>query len=507
MILLRDLLAPWFHYAGIEAVEEMRLDSRDIQPGDLFVALPGHNLDGRKYLPQAFLAGAAAALVHTDNPEHHGRVGLDSHGNHESGLVIEFFQLNRQLSAVAAQAYPLRRLSNGEHLTRVIGITGTNGKTSVSQLIAQLVTLAEQKAAVMGTLGNGIWGELQDTGNTTADAITLMSQLHRFEQEKVNVCAMEVSSHGLVQGRVEAVPFDVGVFTNLSRDHLDYHGDMDAYGAAKKRIFAISQLKYGLLNLDDIVGQAWFNDLQSQVHLQLLGFSTHSDTGAELYCAHTQFHHHGVTTELNWPQGKAELNSPLLGEFNLSNLLAALGSLYLLGFDMETLVSLVPQLTPVPGRMERFTTEQGVTLVVDYAHTPDALAQALQALRTHCQGDLWCVFGCGGDRDRGKRPLMAQAAETYSDCVMVTSDNARCEDPQEIIDEVLTGLEHSESALVEVDRIAAIKQVVASAKPGDLILLAGKGHETYQEVAGERIDYDERALALSLTQSLNGGLA
>lgn len=501
MILLRDLLAPWFHYAGVEAIEHMHLDSRDIQQGDLFVALPGHAADGREYIVPAFSSGAVAALVHTDNPEHHGKVTQDI--NTGNGLVIEFFQLNRQLSAVAAQAYPLKRLLHGEHLTQVIGITGTNGKTSVSQLIAQLVTLAQRKAAVMGTLGNGVWGALLDTGNTTADAITLMRQLHSFEQDKVDVCAMEVSSHGLVQGRVEAVPFDVGVFTNLSRDHLDYHGDMDAYGAAKKRIFTISQLKYGLLNLDDAVGQAWFDDLKLQTHLQCLGFSTQANTEAKLYCTENQFHHHGVTAELHWPQGTAELHSPLLGEFNLSNLLAAMGSLYLLGFDMGELVSLVPQLTPVPGRMERFTTNSDVTLVVDYAHTPDALEQALKALRSHCHGKLWCVFGCGGDRDKGKRPLMAQAAESHSDQIMVTSDNARFEDPQEIISDVIQGLSAPESALVEEDRIAAIKLVVAKAKAGDLILLAGKGHETYQEIAGKRIDYDERALALSLKGALS----
>ncbi len=497
MILLRDILAPWFHYAGSESIVDMHLDSRAIAKGDLFVAMPGHAVDGRDYLANAFSAGAVAALVHTDNPDEHGKV------NHEPGLTISFFQLNRQLSALAAQRYPLKRQSNGAHLTQVIGITGTNGKTSVSQLIAQLVSLYQKQAAVTGTLGNGLWGELVDTGNTTADAITLMKQLNHFEQQGVDVCAMEVSSHGLVQGRVEAVPFDVAVFTNLSRDHLDYHGDMDAYGAAKKRIFAISQLKYGLLNLDDEIGETWFDELaKEQAHLTLLGFSTQAQPESHsrqmIYCEHKQFHHLGVNALLCWPEGSAELSSPLLGEFNLSNLIAALGSLYLLGFDMHKLVALASQLHPVPGRMERFVTSQNVTIVVDYAHTPDALSQSLQALRLHCDRELWCVFGCGGDRDKGKRPLMGQAAQSCADRIMVTSDNARSESPQAIIDDVLAGISLSDSVQSQVDRILAIEQVVAQAKAGDIVLLAGKGHETYQEVAGQRIDYDERALARAL---------
>ncbi|MGI2201210.1 UDP-N-acetylmuramoyl-L-alanyl-D-glutamate--2,6-diaminopimelate ligase [Shewanella baltica] len=496
MMLLRDLLAPWLHYAGAQSFNDLTLDSRAIRRGDVFLALPGHKVDGRQFIEKALDLSAAAVLVHTDDADQHGKV-LHS-DNAEHGVQIYFFQLSRQVSAIAAQRYPLAHQFATTSLG-VIGITGTNGKTSTSQLIAQLITSLGRKAAVMGTLGNGLWGELVDSGNTTADAITLMRQLHDFEAQGASVCAMEVSSHGLVQGRVDAVPFDVAVFTNLTRDHLDYHGDMESYAAAKQSLFRFSTLGHGLLNLDDAVGASWLTELKS-VPAQMWGFSIEGHQAAAFYTKNAKFDDQGVSATLVWPEGETEIHSPLLGAFNLSNLLAALSALYLQGFDMKALAEQVQYLTPVAGRMERFTTANNITLVVDYAHTPDAIEQALNALRRHCAGDLWCVFGCGGDRDKGKRPLMGKAAEQYADRIMVTSDNARSEDPAQIITDIIQGLTHPQQALTQVDRIAAIKEVVALAKPGDVILLAGKGHETYQEAAGVRHDYDERALARQLSE-------
>nr|WP_320126830.1 UDP-N-acetylmuramoyl-L-alanyl-D-glutamate--2,6-diaminopimelate ligase [uncultured Shewanella sp.] len=496
MMLLRDLLAPWLHYAGAQSFNDLTLDSRAIRRGDVFLALPGHKVDGRQFIEKALDLGAAAVLVHTDDADLHGKVLLSDNAEH--GVQIYVFQLSRQVSAIAAQRYPLAHQSAATSLG-VIGITGTNGKTSTSQLIAQLITSLGRKAAVMGTLGNGLWGELVDSGNTTADAITLMRQLHDFEAQGASVCAMEVSSHGLVQGRVDAVPFDVAVFTNLTRDHLDYHGDMESYAAAKQSLFRFSTLGHGLLNLDDAVGASWLTELKS-VPAQMWGFSIEGHQGAAFYTKNAKFDDQGVSATLVWPEGETQIHSPLLGAFNLSNLLAALSALYLQGFDMKALAEQVQYLTPVAGRMERFTTANNITLVVDYAHTPDAIEQALNALRRHCAGDLWCVFGCGGDRDKGKRPLMGQAAEQYADRIMVTSDNARSEDPAQIITDIIQGLIHPQQALTQVDRIAAIKEVAALAKPGDVILLAGKGHETYQEAAGVRHDYDERALARQLSE-------
>ncbi|WMB73453.1 UDP-N-acetylmuramoyl-L-alanyl-D-glutamate--2,6-diaminopimelate ligase [Shewanella oncorhynchi] len=497
MMLLRDLLAPWLHYAGAQSFNDLTLDSRAIRRGDVFLALPGHKVDGRQFIEKALDLGAAGVLVHTDDADQHGKVLLGDDAEH--GVQIYFFQLSRQVSAIAAQRYPLAHKSAVMPSLGVIGITGTNGKTSTSQLIAQLVTSLGRKAAVMGTLGNGLWGELVDSGNTTADAITLMRQLNEFEAQGASVCAMEVSSHGLVQGRVDAVPFDVAVFTNLTRDHLDYHGDMESYAAAKQSLFRFSTLGHGLLNLDDAVGASWLTELKP-APAQIWGFSIEGHQGAAFYTKNAKFDDQGVRATLVWPEGETQIHSPLLGAFNLSNLLAALSALYLQGFDMKALAEQVQYLTPVAGRMERFTTADNITLVVDYAHTPDAIEQALNALRRHCAGDLWCVFGCGGDRDKGKRPLMGQAAEQYADRIMVTSDNARSEDPAQIITDIIQGLTHPQQALTQVDRIAAIKEVVALAKPGDVILLAGKGHETYQEAAGVRHDYDERALARLLAE-------
>lgn len=497
MMLLRDLLAPWFIYSGDQSFNELTLDSRAIRRGDVFLALPGHRVDGRQFIDKALDLGAAGVLVHTDDADQHGKVLLGD--NAERGVQIYFFQLSRQVSAIAAQRYPLAHQFAVTPSLGIIGITGTNGKTSTSQLIAQLVTSLGRKAAVMGTLGNGLWGELVDSGNTTADAITLMRQLHEFEAQGASVCAMEVSSHGLVQGRVDAVPFDVAVFTNLTRDHLDYHSDMESYAAAKQSLFRFSTLGHGLLNLDDPVGETWLIELKDMA-AQIWGFSIEGHQAAAFYTKNTQFDDQGVSATLVWPEGETQIHSPLLGAFNLSNLLAALSALYLQGFDMEALAEQVQYLMPVAGRMERFTTADNITLVVDYAHTPDAIEQALTALRRHCAEDLWCVFGCGGDRDKGKRPLMGRAAEQYADRIMVTSDNARSEDPAQIISDIIQGLVTPERALTQVDRITAIKDVVGLAKSGDLILLAGKGHETYQEAAGVRHNYDERALARQLAE-------
>ncbi|QUN06132.1 UDP-N-acetylmuramoyl-L-alanyl-D-glutamate--2,6-diaminopimelate ligase [Shewanella yunxiaonensis] len=484
MMLLKDLLAPWFHYAGSEVVGAPTLDSRKIVDSGLFIAVPGFKTDGREYIAAAFKNGATAVLKHTDNPDDHGKVGT------ADGLVIEFFRLNRQVSAIAAQYYGLIA---GK--PRIVGVTGTNGKTSVTQLIAQWVELYGQQAGVMGTLGNGRPGQLQDTGNTTADAITLMAQFKQMGEAGVDVCAMEVSSHGLVQGRVDAVPFEIAVFTNLSRDHLDFHKSMEAYAAAKQRLLRFPTVKKAALNLDDHTGSTWFDSLDRQ---RLLGFSIHNDPRASLLALDADYHHAGIQARIKWPEGEGQLQTPLLGEFNLSNLLAALSALYALGYPLQQMLALAPKLQPVPGRMECFVAPTGFSIVVDYAHTPDGLEKALVAAREHCTGRLWCVFGCGGDRDTGKRPQMAAIAERLADRVMITSDNIRSEDPQQIINDIMAGLTHPQQVLTEVDRVQAIHQVVSQAQAGDLIVLAGKGHETYQEIAGVKHHYDERALAREL---------
>ncbi|MCF1429925.1 MAG: UDP-N-acetylmuramoyl-L-alanyl-D-glutamate--2,6-diaminopimelate ligase [Shewanella sp.] len=494
MMYLRDLLAPWMHYAGDEQFSDLTLDSRAIQPGAVFVALPGHAADGRQYIESAQAKGAVAALVHTDDAAQHAQV------SREDGLKIYFHGLSHQVSVLAAQAWPLMpgRL-------KVIGITGTNGKTSVSQLIAQLLVLIGQRAAVMGTMGNGEWLDanptsLLDAGNTTADPLTIMRQLKGFEREGLSACAMEVSSHGLVQGRVDAVPFEVAVFTNLTRDHLDYHGDMTSYGEAKKRLLNFASLRAALVNLDDATGLSWYQAFPGKYK----GFSIHRHSDASYGVSKVQYHRAGVTATVHWPEGQAEIASPLLGEFNLSNLLAALSALHACGYDLQACCAEVVNLKPVAGRMECFAAAGKPTLVVDYAHTPDGLEQALKAARIHSRGMLWCLLGCGGDRDKGKRPMMAAVAEAFADEIVLTSDNARSEDPMAIIADMQAGLKQPQAAWVNPDRREAIKQVFCRARAGDIVLLAGKGHEAYQEIAGVKHDYDERALAALLAAQITG---
>ena len=485
-MLIKDLLAPWFHYHGEETVNELQLDSRNIVAGDVFIAVPGYEVDGRQFIHSALEKGASAVIVHTNNPDEHGTVKHQA-----NGVEIYFFRLNAQISALAQQRYPVdpNRMS-------IIGVTGTNGKTTVTQLIAQLSDALGYKAAVMGTTGNGLWGQLEETINTTSDAITVMKKLHQYQLQGATFCAMEVSSHGLVQHRVDAVPFSTAIMTNLSRDHLDFHGNMQSYSKAKQTLFKFVSLRHGLLNFDDDTAQSWQFDLKPAL---AQGFSLKDDINAQFYIEDARFHEAGVTAQLVWPQGRAMIDSPLLGQFNLSNLVVALAALYLEGVDMAQLLEHTSILKPALGRMEQYQKDQ-LTVVVDYAHTSDALEKALRTLRPHCRGDLWCVFGCGGDRDKGKRPFMAAAAESYADNIVLTSDNPRRERPESIIHDVLAGFNEPERIAIYVDRTDAIRHSLKQAKAGDVILVAGKGHETYQEINGVKQAYDERAFIKQLME-------
>ncbi|GLS82193.1 UDP-N-acetylmuramoyl-L-alanyl-D-glutamate--2,6-diaminopimelate ligase [Paraferrimonas haliotis] len=483
MTLIRDLLAPWFHYAGPESFNNLQLDSRAVTEGDLFIAIPGHAVDGRRYIDAAITNGAAAVLCHSDDAKQHGVI------EQRQVPVIFVSELSSQLAAIARQAYPFDGAK-----TQLIGVTGTNGKTSVSQLMAQLSSLLNEPAAVLGTIGNGMWGHLQDSVNTTSDPITTARQLNEFQQAKARLVSMEVSSHGLVQGRVATLPFSVAVFTNLSRDHLDYHGDMRNYALAKRRLFEFRKLKHRLFNIDDHIGLTWKNEFADQAH------SYSIKTDADYQACNVRYSDDGVNAELVTAQGRYSLYSPLLGPFNLSNLIAALAALHLAGYELADLVSACAHIQPINGRMERFAAHNSATAVVDYAHTPDAIEHALQALRPHTKGKLWCVFGCGGDRDKGKRPLMAKAAEQNADVLVLTEDNPRSESVAEILRQMQQGLTQPQAAQLIPQRKAAIRYALTHAAADDLVLIAGKGHETYQEVLGQKYDYDERAFVRQVLQ-------
>ncbi|GGC02115.1 UDP-N-acetylmuramoyl-L-alanyl-D-glutamate--2,6-diaminopimelate ligase [Dickeya fangzhongdai] len=478
---LRDVLAPWVTDAPERALREMTLDSRVAAAGDLFVAIVGHKTDGRHYIPQAIAQGVAAVVAQADDATPDGTL-TEMHGV----PVIYLGNLNQRLSALAGRFYRQPSAS-----LQLIGVTGTNGKTTTTQLLAQWSQALGKTSAVMGTVGNGLLGHVVPSENTTGSAVDVQQILSQLVEQGADFAAMEVSSHGLVQHRVEALSFAAAVFTNLSRDHLDYHGDMANYEAAKWRLFAEHQVGQKIINADDNVGRRWLSRLPEAVAVSVAG---KIDAGRAHWLKATRIDYHdsGFTVQFDSNWGAGEINSRLMGEFNVSNLLLALATLLSLGYSLEQLVKTGSALQPVCGRMEVFLAGGRPTVVVDYAHTPDALEKALAAARLHCRGVLWCVFGCGGDRDRGKRPLMGAIAEQLADRVIVTDDNPRSEDPQAIVTDILSGLLDAGRVQVIAGRAEAVTSAVMQAGADDVVLVAGKGHEDYQLVGNERLDYSDR---------------
>jgi UDP-N-acetylmuramoyl-L-alanyl-D-glutamate--2,6-diaminopimelate ligase len=458
----------------------MALDSRNIGEGFLFVALQGTREHGLAYAERAIAEGAIA-VIWESSPE----VGAEQ--LQYKVPMIEVANLGRVLGKIASRFY--------EHPSRsmtVFGVTGTDGKTSVAHIIAEALDNQELRAGYIGTLGSGVIGDLKQTAHTTPDAITLQAELARLRDMKVRWVALEVSSHALDQGRVEGVEFDVAIFTNLSRDHLDYHGDLEAYAAAKRRLFLLPGLDFAVINLDDPYGDALADSLRDQV--RILGFGT-GKSSYEFEAVAAQelsFSRQGVHARVKTPWGEGILNSALLGRFNVQNLLAALASMLLEGVELEEALIRLAGVHTVPGRMEAFGGEAGALAVVDYAHTPAALEHVLAASKEHCGGQLWCLFGCGGDRDQGKRPLMAAVAEQFADRVIVTNDNPRGEDPQQIVADIMQGFTRPSEVTVEPDRSRAIEMALSQAGPDDVVLIAGKGHETVQIIGEEHIHLSDR---------------
>ncbi|EOC1342214.1 UDP-N-acetylmuramoyl-L-alanyl-D-glutamate--2,6-diaminopimelate ligase [Cronobacter dublinensis] len=485
---LRDLLAPWVANLPARALREMTLDSRVAAAGDLFVAVVGHQADGRRYIPQAIAQGVAAIVAEAKGEATDGEV-REIHGV----PVIYLSQLNERLSALAGRFYdePSERL-------RLIGVTGTNGKTTTTQLIAQWCQLLGETSAVMGTVGNGLLGKVSPTENTTGSAVDVQHVLAGLAGQGASVAAMEVSSHGLVQHRVAALKFAASVFTNLSRDHLDYHGDMDHYEAAKWLLFSSHHYGQAIINADDEVGRRWLTQLPDAVAVSMENNINPDCHGRWLRADAVEYHDRGATLRFSSSWGEGEIDSRLMGAFNVSNLLLALATLLALGYPLAALLASAPRLQPVNGRMEVFSGPGKPTVVVDYAHTPDALEKALQAARLHCAGKLWCVFGCGGDRDKGKRPLMGAIAEQFADVVVVTDDNPRTEDPKAIIADILTGMLDAGRARVVEGRAEAVTNAIMQASENDVVLVAGKGHEDYQIVGTRRLDYSDRVTAARL---------
>ncbi|QIA62517.1 UDP-N-acetylmuramoyl-L-alanyl-D-glutamate--2,6-diaminopimelate ligase [Vibrio astriarenae] len=483
---LASLVAPWLDLSSSpyadKAVGELHLDSRQIKANDTFVAIPGHQVDGRSFIPKAIELGAAIVLSQASDAHPHGEIEVVEHC-----VIVHIAELNQHLSQLAGRKYTHQN-------NRLIGITGTNGKTTISQLIAQWLILAERKAAVMGTTGNGFLDDLKPAANTTGSAIEIQRTLAELDQQGAQYTALEVSSHGLIQGRVAALEFQVGVFTNLSRDHLDYHGTMQEYAGAKQRLFTTHRCHAAVINADDDVGKQWVREVDGAIAVSL---GQHRDNNG-VFATRVDYATSGITIEFDGFAGSGRLHVPLIGEFNASNVLLAFSTLLKLGVTKQVLLDTAAQLKPVLGRMELFSQPRKAKIVVDYAHTPDALEKALAALRVHCEGKLWVVVGCGGDRDKGKRPMMAASAEKLADHAIFADDNPRSENPAAIVSDMLAGVTNPEVITVEHDRFAAAQYAIEQASDKDIILLAGKGHEDYQVFANGNTHYSDRETAATL---------
>ncbi len=452
-------------------------DSRHITAGDGFAAYPGETGDGRRHIEQAIAAGAAAVLWEEQDFSWPARwVDVPNLG---------VANLKAQVGEIAAQLYgqPAQKLW-------MVGITGTNGKTSCAHWLARCFNQLGRRTAVFGTLGNGFPDQLAVSPNTTPDAIVLQRSLADFVQQGAQAAVMEVSSHGLAQGRVKGARFDVAVLTNLSRDHLDYHGDMARYAAAKAQLFSWPGLQYAVLNLDD----EWGRTLAAQLaHGAVNGVGYGFDAG-RVRGENLQLSATGLRMNIVSDWGNARLDSPLLGRFNASNLLATLAALLVSGVSLNDAVQQLATLQPVAGRMQALGGADKPTVVVDYAHTPDALEKVLDTLKqVNPDGQLICVFGCGGNRDAGKRPLMGAIATRLADEVVLTSDNPRNEDPLAIIRDISTGIGVNHH--IEPDRAQAILGAIQSARCGDVVLIAGKGHEDYQEIHGVKYPFSDVEIA------------
>ncbi|GAB3730505.1 UDP-N-acetylmuramoyl-L-alanyl-D-glutamate--2,6-diaminopimelate ligase [Silanimonas algicola] len=483
MLRLADLLAGLAVVPSALDVPVSRLvaDSRHVRPGDVFIALAGATTHGLRHAADVLAKGAVAIL-------HDGEAPADVVLSEADGArTVAVAGLRAALGGLAD-----RVAGEPSGALRVVGVTGTNGKTSTVQLIAQALERLGTPAGTIGTLGAGRVGRIVEGERTTPDVLSVHALLAQLRDDGARAVAMEVSSHALDQGRVDGVRFEVAVFSNLTRDHLDYHGTMAAYGAAKAKLFAWPTLHGAVVNLDDDFGRTLAARLPEGSRWTV---SANGDPAARLRAEALALTADGLRFTLVEGDERAAIASPLLGRFNADNLLAVAGALRALGIAFAGVAAVLPTLEPVHGRMTRLGGGAKPLVVVDYAHTPDALQQALVSLRGHVHGLLACVFGCGGERDRGKRPQMAAIAEAHADRVTVTDDNPRGEDGDAIVADILAGFREPARHAVVRDRRAAIRAAVAAARPGDVVLLAGKGHEPYQEIAGVKHAFDDVAEA------------
>ncbi|WP_293126311.1 UDP-N-acetylmuramoyl-L-alanyl-D-glutamate--2,6-diaminopimelate ligase [Microcoleus sp. bin38.metabat.b11b12b14.051] len=494
---LRELLATLSgisfdaqHQALDAEVKGLSTNSHACGAGDLFLGMPGTRVDGGDFWPGAIASGAISAIISTQAAEKTPpQPPLSKEGLEELPCVIVAADMAQICGQIATAFY-----DNPASKLKLVGVTGTNGKTTTTHLIEFLLNQMQLPAAIFGTLYTRWPGFQQTALYTTPFAIDLQKQLAEAVAAGCKHGVMEVSSHALSQQRVLGCSFEVAVFTNLTQDHLDYHRDMEDYFDAKALLFSQKYLKNrAVINIDDSYGRRIVESLKSD---KVWSYST-SDKTADLYADDLQYQPNGVKGMLHTPKGETAFVLPLVGQFNLSNMLAAVGAVLELGLDLSAIVEKLSQFSGVPGRMERvqISPDQDISVIVDYAHTPDSLENLLKASRPFIPGKMICVFGCGGDRDRTKRPLMGKIVAELADVAVVTSDNPRTENPDRILEDVLAGIPATVKPVVMCDRAAAIRSAIIDAKPGDGVLIAGKGHEDYQILGTEKVHFDDREQA------------
>jgi UDP-N-acetylmuramyl-tripeptide synthetase len=498
--MLQELTTPQAaaQWLSARVTGQLRTDSRQVRPGDGFLAWPGAAVDARQHVAGALAAGASACLVE--------RMGIDAF-SFDDARIASYAGLKVASGPIASVWFcePSSALA-------VLAVTGTNGKTSSAWGLAQALSNLEQPTqmpcGVIGTLGVGVPPHVVSTGLTTPDPVALQAAFADFREREFKACAVEASSIGIEEHRLDGTRIHTALFTNLTQDHLDYHGDMAAYGRAKAKLFTWPGLRAAVINVDDVFGAELAGDLSKQaptLDIWTVSMLPGNNNRARLQAQDIRYQTEGVVFNVVESGTSVPLATRLIGAYNVGNVLGVIAAMRTLGVPLYTAVHACAGLTPVPGRMECVHVPERAMVAVDYAHTPDALAQALQALKPLAAargGQLWCVFGCGGDRDTSKRPLMGAVAGANADRVVVTSDNPRSEVPQAIISQILLGLTGVKGVITEPNRLDAITRTLHEAAANDVVLVAGKGHEDYQEIAGKRLPFSDIAVvraALRLT--------
>ncbi|QCI20368.1 UDP-N-acetylmuramoyl-L-alanyl-D-glutamate--2,6-diaminopimelate ligase [Buchnera aphidicola (Brachycaudus cardui)] len=489
---LKFLLLPWIKNLPSKKFLNLTIDSRTLTEGDVFIAIPGKKQDGRHFISEAINKKVAAILYETDEIEIHGTFKYIN-----NILLIYFFQLSNNLSILASRFYQ----EPGKKL-KIVGITGTNGKTTVTQLINQWTKILGDNTATMGTLGNGFYNSLCKTQNTTSGPIFIQSFLNEVLEKQIQVVTMEVSSHGLIQNRVKAVPFYIGIFTNLTQDHLDYHGNMRKYEEAKWLLFSTHKVKKIILNADDEYGKKWLKKLFNCYTIAItIQDSTQKQYSTKwINATDIKFYNNYIHIKFESSWGKGTLLSCLIGRFNVINLLLSFACLLELNYNLSDLIGTSSHIIPIDGRMQIFTTPNKPIFIIDYAHTPDALNQTLKEIKLHYQKYIWCIFGCGGERDRRKRSMMGSIAEKIADKVIITNDNPRNEKEINIINDILKGCKKKKKILIIKNRKDAISYAFFQSKYDHIIFIAGKGHEEQQIIGNKIIKFSDKKIVLHLLE-------